>query len=320
MPPVANVRAQRDPFIFTADGRTWAVLGGGYDDGSPALFLYNADKWHNWTYSGVFLDTGNALASIYAGASIWEVPRLIKMDTNWILIVSLWEEAESHMDHLTGVSCLIGDIDTTGGAPRFIPRYGSSLDTGPDFYSPHATPDGDRILLWAWSWEGAERTDEQAEASGYNGTLTFPRELELVGRKLGLRPARELWSLREEEVGPHGGLPRSVWLEADGVGYVEVRDSMGGRSLAHISVDGTCHLLIDSSILEVFHFDGVPVSSGGDELPGAWGPSYTQRLYPLGEFEAHPSDGVNLSAWRMSVPRGDARTPVAMRFASDRSH
>ena len=51
--------------------------------------------------------------------------------------------------------------------------------TGPTFYAPQVLVDGDRVLLWGWAWEGAQRTPEEVAAAGWAGVLTFPRELSL---------------------------------------------------------------------------------------------------------------------------------------------
>ena len=39
------------------------------------------------------------------------------------------------------------------GGLRFQPSSGGVLDEGPAFYAPQLMADGDRTLLWGWSWE-----------------------------------------------------------------------------------------------------------------------------------------------------------------------
>ncbi len=80
------------------------------------------------------------------------------------------------------------------------------LDEGPAFYAPQLMTDGDRTLLWGWSWE-LGRTEEQVAAAGWAGVLTFPRELYVRDGVLGSRPAAELAKLRTPSPAWQPGAP-----------------------------------------------------------------------------------------------------------------
>src|SRR5699024_12496865 len=72
------------------------------------------------------------------------------------------------------------------------------VDLGPDLYAHQAVldPRRDRVLRWGWAREGGQRTQEQTDAQGWAGCLTFPRELSLVDDQLRASAPAELERLR----------------------------------------------------------------------------------------------------------------------------
>src|SRR5699024_5202211 len=103
----------------------------------------------------------------------------------------------------TTVNHLIGGLEQDEqGRPRFTPRTGGQVDLGPDLYAPQAVldPRRDRVLLWGWAREGGQRTQEQTDAQGWSGCLTFPRELSLVDDQLLASAPAELERLRGERL------------------------------------------------------------------------------------------------------------------------
>ncbi len=191
-PAADRVREMRDPFLFTAGGRRWAVLGAGLGDPgtapaqwSPALLLWSCDDLEAWTYEGIWLDdTDPVLAGPTARpAHVWECPQLVEVDGLAVLLVSLWLD-----DELTGVAQALGELVVgDGGRPRLALRTLSAFDVGDACYAPQVALDDDG--LWAMGWvlqrvaPGAEPDD------GVAGCLTLVR--------------------RARRDGPH------VWWEAD---------------------------------------------------------------------------------------------------------
>lgn len=302
MPPIENVRAMRDPFVFEHDGKTLAIHGGGFDDGTPAVFVYDASDWKNWKFLGTLLKGDDAIASVHAHASIWECPQLVPVGNKWVLILSLWVEAETLMDHLTGVAYLVGDLDLSAGYPQFIPSDGGSFDRGADFYAPQCKLDDDRVLAWGWTWEGAERSDQEIDESGYNGALTFPREVVMTDGRVHMRPAPEIYKLRERGLREltHIDIPFSADLTGEGT--VQLSDTQTGEDLVRLTINGEASLWVDGSIVEFF---------------GA-GPSVTQRVYPKGSLKLTTSENVNVQAFALSAFDDDgARRANAVRFANE---
>ncbi|MCA4133019.1 glycoside hydrolase family 32 protein [Arthrobacter sp. M4] len=125
-------------------------------------------------------------------------------EDTWVMMFSLWVEGDEH-EHASGVGHLIGALreDSATGLPMFIPRAGGRTDRGRDFYAPQVLALEDRALLWGWANEGfgrdgrRPRTQDQIDAAGWAGVLTFPRELSVVDDALVVAPARELDAYRD---------------------------------------------------------------------------------------------------------------------------
>ncbi|MDX5319318.1 MAG: glycoside hydrolase family 32 protein, partial [Actinomycetes bacterium] len=116
-PDADDVAVMRDPFVFEAGGRQWAVLGGGLRGGVPAVLLFNRDDESAWTYEGLFLTGTEPLFATAETADIWECPQLVRMDGRWVLILSL-----QYQTVLGAVVAVVGDIEFADGRPRFVPE------------------------------------------------------------------------------------------------------------------------------------------------------------------------------------------------------
>src|SRR5699024_7133846 len=94
-----------------------------------------------------------------------------------------------------------------------------------------------RVLCWGWSWEGTERSQEQTDEQGWAGTLTFPRELRLVGDRLLAAPAAELASLRAERLSLHGDPAAQRQLDLPVPARAEIR-AAGDVRVEVVGADG----------------------------------------------------------------------------------
>ena len=300
MPPDSRVRTMRDPFLFTFDGTTYAIFGAGLDDGTPAITLYDCSDWAKWRYIGLLLTGDDIISSLHAPASVWECPQLVQIDGTWVLIVSLWVEAEELMDHLTGVAYLVGDLRQHNDRLVFTARDGGRADNGPDFYAPQCVVDGERTLLWGWSWEGMTRTPLEIEEAGYNGSLTYPRELSLHNGHLTMRPARELTALRESRISPRAiSQEHSFEIVFSGSGAIRLIDRASAETIVQVDATKQGHVLVDGSMIEVFH-EGQP--------------STTRRAYPQKGFVIEAEQEVELTVWRLRATAANGeRTSNALR-------
>jgi beta-fructofuranosidase len=313
-PTLEGLIGVRDPFVFTHGGHRWAVQGAGVRRGDghlPLLPLYSCDDLGHWEHVGTLLDGDDPVAAEHAPADLWECPQLVPVDGRWVLLLSLWSAGGDDDRPVNSVVHLVGDlVDGPDGAPRFVPTSGGRTDLGPDFYAPQAVldPDGDRVLLWGWSWEGQERSQEQTDAQGWAGALTFPRVLHLEGEELRSVPAPELAALREEELPIEGGAepvpgaagvpaaghepvlelpsPARAEIRTRGPVTVEILAADGSVCEVLAADDGPATLLLDASLLE--------------HLPDAAAPR-TVRFYPGGEDRVRVRGALE-TAWRLAVP------------------
>ncbi|WTZ91927.1 glycoside hydrolase family 32 protein [Streptomyces sp. NBC_01378] len=214
-PPAGlDLTAFRDPYVFTHEGQRWAVVGAGHRGDLPDVLLYRVDALTDWTYAGSLIDGTDPVAARRAApAAAWECPALLPAgDGRWVLLLSLW------IDDITyATSYLTGELrPTADGGLRFVAEAGSGgvLDHGRDFYAPTALVEGDRTLVWGWSWES--RTEAESVAAGWAGCLSYPRELGLhADGSLRVAPARELAALRGTPVRVGDGLPEAYEVVLD---------------------------------------------------------------------------------------------------------
>lgn len=296
-----GIRDVRDPFLLRIGGRRYAILGAGRTDGTPLVLIYDATDLERWRLLGPLLDGADPAVRALAPAEIWECPSLVRLggdddpDASWALIVSRWRAGGDHQ--LRGVAALTGTVDVTGDHPRFVPSAGHPLDDGPDFYAPQAYDDGDRVLLWGWTWEGhgpGGRSADDVAAAGWAGALTFPRELALRDGRVTSEPARELTGLRRAELaagGPELRLAVPAWeVVTGGSVAVSLDGPDGSREVWRTppGTDGGARVLVDGSVVEAF----------------AGGAPSTVRAYPApGEsWTVRAGDGAPLTAWELGPP------------------
>lgn len=292
MPDDENVIAVRDPFVFHYGGHRYAVQGAGLSDGRGALLLYDAEDLRHWDYLGIWLTSDHPVAKGRAEANIWECPQLAEVDGRWLLIVSLWRRGDEH-HHLSGVAHLVGQMEDDGGRPRFVPTGAGPTDAGPDFYAPQVVALDDRTLLWGWSWES--RTQEESDAAGWAGLLTFPRELAVEDGNLVVSPARELTGYRRESIATSEVTELAPTSEALIEPRSQVRVDLqlvsqaGTRSVHSTTSGNSLRLFIDGSIVEIYS-DGATAT--------------TLRAYPRPDenWVLCIHGEASVSAWELGLP------------------
>ena len=253
----------RDPFVFSFEGKRYALQGAGERSGHPQILLYDCDDLYAWIELDPLLTDDDPVAAEVAAADIWECPNLALVDDRWVLLISLWRWVGG-THQLAGVRYLVGDLVRHPGGLRFRPSSGGVLDDGPAFYAPQLMSDRGRILLWGWSWE-LGRTAAQVAAAGWAGVLTFPRELFVLDGVLGSRPASELLELRTPLPDWRPGAPViAAAFEIVASGPVSLRLVDDGAGSVVCTSDGAARILVDGSIVELFD-DGM---------------SFTTRAYP----------------------------------------
>ncbi len=278
----------RDPFVFRFAGRRYAVQGAGQKGGRPQLLLWRCDDLEHWVALGPLLTADDAVAAEVAPADIWECPNLANIDGHWVVLLSVWRWVDG-THRLDGVRYLLGDLVIAGDGLQFRATAGGPLDDGPAFYAPQLMTDGDRTLLWGWSWE-LDRDFAAVAQAVWAGSLTFPRELFVRDGRLGSQPARELAGLRREQVAAAGGGEVTVpafEVVASGSVTLELVDGAAAREVVRAagSTDEPARILVDGSMVEAF----------------AAGRSTTTRAYPTASSRWQVSADGALEIWRLGL-------------------
>ncbi len=307
VPPDAQVTAVRDPFIFRFQGRRFALQGAGLASGHAALLLYSVDDLRSWRYEGIWFSTEDPLAAEHLSAGVWECPQLVRVPDSsgadtWLLMASLWLATDAHT---SGVGYLLGSLNPgAAGLPVFTPASGGTADRGTDFYAAQILTLPDRPLLWGWSHEVADsaarpgRSQEQTDAAGWAGILTFPRRLSVHGGALAVEPAPELLAFRGRQLrhGAAGTLTLPDQAEArvaggEGVVRLVLSSPDGRRTVFEDTVAGgdELRIFIDASIVEIYRHGSVPT---------------TVRAYPAAgqEWLLELPHGAAADAWELRQP------------------
>ncbi|SDS75182.1 glycoside hydrolase family 32 protein [Microlunatus soli] len=287
MPDPDRFSDSRDPFVLHHGGHRWAVLGGGHRDGDPAVLVYRVDDLTDWQPAGTLVDTSDPIAASVAGCNIWECPNLVPVDGRWVLILSLMgsnETVSNGVGASTGINAhenrvryLVGDLEVTDDLQlRFRPQRGGLLDSGPAFYAPQAVVAGDRTMLWGWSWELREQA--AADAAGWAGSLTLPRELALRDGQLVSRPAAELSAL----IGPALGVADRLITDHAFLIRFAGPGSLAVDGEPVLELDGPAEVWVDGSVVEAYPVSGTPFTTRGYPQAG-WTVTGPADLFVLGE-------------------------------------
>ena len=279
----------RDPYVFSFRGRRYAVQGGGSFGGPPRILLYGCDDLQDWTYLGELVQPGDSIAAACGDVRVWECPNLVELDGRWVLLTSPLVAAEKGL--ASGpVTAFVGRLEPAADGLRFHPETTCQVDGGASFYAPQVLVHGERRLLWAWSRD-LGRPAADIEATGWTGTLTFPRELRLVAGTLRAEPAAELIGLRRERLTPEDGVVPANAFEIEGsttaVRLILERDGAAQTVLDHRRTQpGNLRILVDGSLVEVF-VDGEPPQ--------------TLRAYPGPRSRWRIEGDTELSVWRLGL-------------------
>lgn len=171
-PDDAGVAIMRDPFVFSWEGRRWALVGAGALDGTPRILIYDCEDILDWQYRGVFLDGTASGLGHAATANIWECPQLMPAGEEGglaLVIVSLWSEGV-----LGDVMGITGRVVAGPGHPVFEAVDAQPVDTGDAFYAPQVALDPNRGAALMFGWV---REEDQPAAHLVAGCLSLPRRV-----------------------------------------------------------------------------------------------------------------------------------------------
>jgi beta-fructofuranosidase len=193
----------RDPFVLRHGGWWYMVVGASLRGELGQCLLYRSADGRQWQYRHPLFTAADPSLG-----AMWECPNLLAVGDRWVLTLSNWPNLNA--------LAFVGRFDDE----RFVAESDAVLDVDGSAFAHLAmtAPDG-RVLQWAWLDE--QRDAQQADADGWAGALTVPRELRLdARRRLCSRPVEALAALRQ----------RAVELRPTGATH-GVRQRFSGRHL-----------------------------------------------------------------------------------------
>ena len=334
MPDDGQVTAVRDPFIFRFNGKRYAMQGAGLASGHAALLLYTVEDMSDWKYQGIWLTSENPVAAEFTPAEIWECPQLVRVPDaagksggdssddpgTWLMMFSLWLSGDQH-EHANGVGHLVGSLaeDPETGLPVFTPRGGGKSDLGRDFYAPQIVALEDRALLWGWANEGPGRdgrrgrSQDEIDAAGWAGVLTFPRELSVVDGALAVSPAPEVEAYRGQQTARQAGgvVVLAPFAEAvvtaasvSGAGADGGTGAGGGTAVELLLVGDASRQTVFSGTVEPGEELRIFVDASLVEVYRAGSVATTLRAYPAAseEWQLHLPASAAADVWQLRQP------------------
>lgn len=163
----------RDPFLFSADGRTFLVCGvDTQDEAIIPIFEADTPQLDQWSYKGILYRQPKSSIPFF------ECPNFFPLGGKWVLIYSPYRPLEY----------IVGTFDPA--TLSFTPGKKAVLDQGSFYASNIVFDDNRRCVLLGWI-RGFK------EGRGWNGCMSLPRVLS-IGDDGFLRqqPVPELASLR----------------------------------------------------------------------------------------------------------------------------
>lgn len=185
LPSGYNPADFRDPKIWEAESCLWLLAAAARESGLGALLLYQGTNTQDWAFHSVLLENSGRFGTM------WECPDLFFLDGTAVVLLSIIGMPPGDpVLHSSGpVAAFLGSLDS---GMHFTPNRVQSLDEGYDFYAPQTIemPDGRRILI---GWMQAPGMNLPAPSSfGWQGMMTFPRELFMKNGYVHMRPAAEI--------------------------------------------------------------------------------------------------------------------------------
>ncbi|MFC6358502.1 glycoside hydrolase family 32 protein [Luteococcus peritonei] len=243
------------------------------------MLVHDAEDLTNWPLLGELVTVADPVAAQHAPADIWECPNLVRLGDDWVLVVSLWLDGQ-----LSGVRWLLGDLQLEeqdgNQVPRFSPRTGGVLDTGPCFYAPQLVTHEERTLLIGWSWE-LERSDEVLAEQGWAGVLTTPRELSVRDGRLVQDLPREVMEAVAERVDPSWRAAEHPCVLVRATSAVVLTcDLAEGESRLELQAGST--VILDGSLVEVFHEGSTRTTRCYPALAATWSVTGQAEVRVLG--------------------------------------
>lgn len=210
----------RDPKVWKENEIYYMVLGGRKKEEKGAVLLYQSKDLKQWSWV-------QELTTKETFGYMWECPDLFRLKGQTILSVSpqgLERGTYQYQNiYQSGYFLVEGDYCSDYQLSEF-----KEWDMGFDFYAPQTFQDekGRRILI---GWMGLPDMEEEYKnptvESGWQHTLTLPRQLTIQEKTILQYPIEEINLLREECIEIEDGIPVSIENGIFDLELLEVQDT-----------------------------------------------------------------------------------------------
>lgn len=173
----------RDPKVYQYGNQYRAIIGS-QKDKQGQLLLFSSTDLHHWACEGVFFDHLQTMP---------ECPDYFVIDGSEYLVCSVILNKEEKSQFPNGRPVLVFKGRTERDGTRFVAESRSFMDYGVDFYAPQTivAPDG-RMLMIGWQQNWTHLMPTSYLGHGWNGCMSFPRELSVRDGRLLQAPVREI--------------------------------------------------------------------------------------------------------------------------------
>lgn len=185
LPKHAFLGAFRDPKVWQKNGMYYALIGSKNFRSHKGcnVILYKSKDFYNWQLVGKLFDNDFAVKYFDDMA---ECPDFFELNGKDVVIVSPWRKQK--------VLYMIGKLDYETG--KFIGTTPKLLDYGTDFFATQSiVMKNSSPLLTAWA-QPTISANSTMKPYGFNGLLTLPRKIDMIGDTLTQMPLDQLENYR----------------------------------------------------------------------------------------------------------------------------
>ncbi|MDE3296969.1 sucrose-6-phosphate hydrolase [Lacticaseibacillus rhamnosus] len=190
-PPAGYTQEFRDPFLFNYQDKTYVLIGGQRADHTGAILLYEKQPDKTWRYVAPL-----SIPDEFCGYMV-ECPNIAFINGKVVLVYcpqGLDQDFFEYENVYPNIALVADSFDPETGT--LTHQRLQNIDKGFDFYATRlANTEKDGTL--AISWLGLPDTNYPTDADGWEGVLSYVRQLDLRDGHVCLKPHPNIEQLRE---------------------------------------------------------------------------------------------------------------------------
>ncbi|MDX9691670.1 MAG: GH32 C-terminal domain-containing protein [Acholeplasmataceae bacterium] len=194
--PHGSVKDTRDPFPFYENGYYYVILGSKDNQDQGKFLIYRSKDLKNFSYYDEIVDS-------IMKDSMAECPDLVRFNDDDLFLFSRIDFLKNK--HRNVSEYFIGHFDIEN--KRYDYTYQGLIDSGHHFYAPQTLRDDkNRVIMLAWMEMWGHPYVTHTLEHGWQGALTFPRELKIINQQLIQYPIEEIKNYRQKSVNLSNGI------------------------------------------------------------------------------------------------------------------